>query len=66
MEFSSETLLSEINLENINLENINLENIKKLIIKCHNTALLKPDESLNAIIIYHIYSDGEITDEKGG
>lgn len=45
---------------------LSLEYIKNVIIECHNPLLLKKDEQPNANIIYHIYSDGEITEEKGG
>jgi hypothetical protein len=33
--------------------------------RCHNPSLVKPDESPNGNTIYHIYSDGEITIQKG-
>ena len=32
----------------------------------HNPNLIKIDEAPNGNVIYHIYSDGEITSEKGG
>ena len=32
----------------------------------HNPSLVIPNESPNGNIIYHIYSDGEITYQKGG
>ena len=43
-----------------------LENIYKLIIEYHNPNLVKPNESPNGNLITHIYSDGEITEQKGG
>jgi len=47
-------------------EMLTLEYILEYILKCHNPELLKRDEQPNANIIYHIFSDGEITEEKGG
>ncbi len=42
------------------------EHICDAISKAHNPALVIPDESPNGNIIYHLYSDGEITSQKGG
>ena len=33
---------------------------------CHNPKLIHPEESPNSNTIYHIYNDGEITEQKGG
>jgi len=43
-----------------------MEELKELISKCHNPDLVQPDESPNGNTIYHVYSDGEITEQKGG
>ena len=43
-----------------------LENIYKLINEYHNPDLVKPTDAPNSNIITHIYSDGEITEQKGG
>lgn len=43
-----------------------LDNIYKLINEYHNSDLVKPNDSPNSNIITHIYSDGEITEQKGG
>ena len=43
-----------------------MEELKELIDKCHNPDLVIRDESPNGNTIYHIYSDGEITEQKGG
>ena len=43
-----------------------LENIYNLINKYHNPDLVKPNDAPNSNIITHIYSDGEITEQKGG
>ena len=43
-----------------------IENIYRLIIEYHNPELVKPNDSPNSNIITHIYSDGEITEQKGG
>lgn len=32
----------------------------------NDRSLIKPDEAPNANTIYHIYNDGEITEQKGG
>jgi hypothetical protein len=40
--------------------------IKDMIIMYHNPDLVKSTESPNGNRIYHIYSDGEITNQKGG
>jgi hypothetical protein len=32
----------------------------------NDESLIKPDEAPNANTIYHIYNDGEITEQKGG
>jgi len=61
--------LKQVNINNlIELpeEMLTIEYIQEYILKCHNILLLKPSEQPNENIIYHIYSDGEITDEKGG
>ncbi len=43
-----------------------LEQIKNAIDKSHNPLLVNPKESPNSNIIYHLYSSGEITYQKGG
>jgi len=43
-----------------------MNDLKELIAKLHNPNLVQPDESPNGNTIYHIYSDGEITEQKGG
>ena len=43
-----------------------LNNIYDLINKYHNLDLVNPNDSPNSNIITHIYSDGEITEQKGG
>lgn len=43
-----------------------MDELKHLITASHNPNLVKPNESPNGNIIYHIYSDGEITEQKGG
>ena len=43
-----------------------MESIKSFIKQTHNPKLVQPEESPNGNIIYHIYSDGEITFQKGG
>jgi hypothetical protein len=40
--------------------------LRDMILIYHNPNLVKPDESPNGNRIYHIYSDGEITNQKGG
>ena len=45
---------------------ITVETINKLVSEKHNIDLVKPTESPNGNIIYHLYSDGEITYQKGG
>jgi hypothetical protein len=45
-------------------ENKNI--IQDMIKKYHNPNLVQPDASPNGNKIYHIYSDGEITNQKGG
>jgi hypothetical protein len=52
-----------ISIENLSLS---LETIAEQIKKAHNPSLVVPTESPNGNIIYHIYSDGEITSQKGG
>ena len=42
------------------------EQIKDAIEKAHNPSLVIKTESPNGNIIYHLYSDGEITSQKGG
>ena len=37
-----------------------------MILEYHNPSLVIPEESPNGNIIYHLYSDGEITYQKGG
>ncbi len=48
------------------MEQNDINTLKELIISCHNPKLVIPDESPNANTIYHVYSDGEITEQKGG
>ena len=47
-----------------------LETIKQkiysMILEYHNPSLVIPEESPNGNTIYHLYSDGEITYQKGG
>jgi hypothetical protein len=43
-----------------------LQQIRKTIGKAHNPSLVDPNESPNGNTIYHIYSDGEVTYQKGG
>lgn len=45
---------------------LSLEFITDYIKNAHNPNLIFPEESPNRNIIYHIYSDGEITSQKGG
>jgi hypothetical protein len=42
------------------------EQLKKLIEEYHNPKLVRPEESPNENIIYHIYDSGNITYQKGG
>ena len=42
------------------------DNLKKMIEEKHNPTLVKPEEQPNGNTIYHIYSSGEITFQKGG
>lgn len=44
----------------------NKQDIYDLITKYHDPSLVKPLESPNGNIIYHLYNDGEITQQKGG
>ena len=46
-------------------ENKNMT-VQEMINSMHNPGLVKPNESPNENRIYHIYSDGEITNQKGG
>jgi hypothetical protein len=48
-----------------NKENKNMI-VDDMILMYHNPKLVKPDESPNGNRVYHIYSDGEITNQKGG
>lgn len=50
----------------ISTDSLSLEVIMKYIKNAHNPNLIIPEESPNGNIIYHIYSDGEITSQKGG
>lgn len=43
-----------------------MEEIYNLITKYHDPSLVKPLESPNGNLIYHLYNDGEITQQKGG
>lgn len=45
---------------------MSLEYIATEIQNAHNPKLILPEESPNGNIIYHIYSDGEVTYQKGG
>jgi len=56
----------ETEIKEITEEMLTLEYIQEYILKCHNPELLKKEEQPNANTIYHVYSDGEITEEKGG
>ena len=40
--------------------------INNLVNELHNTSLIHPEMSPNENIIYHLYSDGTITRQKGG
>lgn len=40
--------------------------IHDMVENLHDDTLLKPDESPNGNPIYHLYSDGQITYQKGG
>ena len=40
--------------------------LQYIITKYHDPNLVHPDESPNGNWIYHIYSDGEVTHQKGG
>ena len=42
------------------------QEIYDLIVKYHDPTLIKPLESPNGNLIYHLYNDGEITQQKGG
>ena len=42
------------------------QKIYSMILEYHNPSLVIPEESPNGNIIYHLYSDGEITYQKGG
>ena len=44
----------------------NKQKIYSMILEYHNPSLVIPEESPNGNIIYHLYSDGEITYQKGG
>jgi len=43
-----------------------MDNLKTFIEKAHNLGLVDPNESPNGNTIFHIYSNGEITYQKGG
>ena len=45
---------------------MSLESIADFIKNAHNPKLVLPEESPNGNTIYHIYSDGEVTSQKGG
>jgi hypothetical protein len=48
-------------------ENKNIDlSVQDMIISYHNPALVQQNASPNGNWIYHIYSDGEITHQKGG
>ena len=40
--------------------------VNKNVSKLHDPSLIKPEEQPNGNIIYHLYSDGTITRQKGG
>jgi hypothetical protein len=40
--------------------------VNKNVAKLHDPSLIKPEEQPNGNIIYHLYSDGTITRQKGG
>ncbi len=52
--------------ELIKLNNDIIEASKKYILPNNTCSLINSEESPNANIIYHLYSDGEITSQKGG
>ena len=45
---------------------MNIDNLQLFIQNAHNPSLVLPNDSPNSNRIYHIYSDGEITYQKGG
>jgi hypothetical protein len=47
-------------------QKMTIDELCDMINKCHNPSLVDPNEAPNSNIIYHIYSDGEITRQKGG
>lgn len=56
-----------LTIKKINIMEINQkQEIYDLIIKYHDPTLVKPLESPNGNLIYHLYNDGEITQQKGG
>ena len=48
------------------LEQFSIDSIVNFIKNAHDPNLVCPEESPNGNIIYHIYSDGEVTSQKGG
>jgi mRNA deadenylase 3'-5' endonuclease subunit Ccr4 len=44
----------------------NTMTIQEMINSMHNPCLINPTESPNGNQIYHLYSNGEITNQKGG
>ena len=66
---SSELIEVSDNMSTI-VDNLNRtlteETVKELINSCNNPELINRDIAPNGNIIYKIYSDGEITFEKGG
>lgn len=43
-----------------------MESLNKKIVESHNPKLVDPKAAPNGNIIYHLYSDGTITFQKGG
>ena len=47
-------------------QTLDTSSIASFISQAHNPGLIKREESPNGNIIFHIYSDGELTSQKGG
>ncbi len=45
---------------------VTVTELEQFITSCHNPNLVIRDESPNANTIYHVYSDGEVSEQKGG
>jgi len=55
-----------LSLSKYNRKNFVIDIINNIISKLHDPSLIKPEEQPNGNIIYHLYSDGTITRQKGG